>query len=580
MNNLLLDMLLTYAYGRTMCQHCLQKHRTHRQPLLVFIVVGILSTIWLILRTGRRPDRIRYPCQQLAAANSLMFLGWLGGIFSGHYLYRKFKGQPVVKIGLPIVLIFLFILGYKSFGIDIVKNFSFAQSYDHAPICPGGNCATWPKPRVVSIKNTDAVIPATVGNCPSPYTASSCYFTDQQVNQTVVENMLDQAVTTMTGRGSVSLAWTKLFSDKFGSDYQAGKKIGIKINFNNSASGYGNAGRYNPLPQTVVALLKQLRDKKGVPEENIYLYDCSRAFYAYFTDNIYQKGFTKIHYVGTRIDSSYPVVKEPPRQGSLVKLTPHHDMYICAQVEDTFDYIINLPLLRPHGGAGVTLGFKNHLGSFYTGTGGYSIETLHTPIYNPGSAIDISHPLVQLNGLTANGFSEIRDKTVLTLVDGLYSNNNNNTDPPNVIYETLILGQDPVAVDSVMFDHLRTFSQRPTVVSQNYLHAAAQAGLGVHEHWNTSTKKYSQIDYVSCLENCVGVSPQPSSSSWPSSSVTSPASPFSPGDVNHDGLINHDDLVLVILNFSRQPTQVPNYFDPMVDAKINIFDSAYVIGDW
>lgn len=539
------------------------------KPTITFIIIGFISLVWFILRTGRRPDRLRYPCQQVAATNSILFLTWLASIFSGHIFYQKLKHLPLIKVSLLGLLIFLFILGYKSFKIDILNRISWAGDWDHAAICPGGNCATWPNPLVVSIRNTNAITSSSIGNCPAPYTANTCYFTDNQVSQTVVNQMLDQGIMGLVQSNNVASAWNKLFINKFGSDYQAGKKIGIKINFNNSAGGYGMPSRYNPLPQTVVALLRQLRDQKGIAEENIYLYDCSRAFYTYFTDNIYQKGFTKIHYVGTRIDSAYPVVKEMPRQGSLLKLTPYSDMYICAQVEDTFDYIINLPLLRPHGGAGITLGFKNHLGSFYTGASGYGIDNLHTAIYTPGSGINTSHPLVQLNGTTANGFSAIRDKTVLTLGDGLYSNTINNTDPPGVIYETLILAQDPVAADSVMLDHLRTFSSKPTVVSQNYLHAAAEAGLGVHEHWNTN-KKYSEINYIYCDPNCVASSPQPSASGTPAPSI------FSLGDINHDGVVNSQDAIMVITNYGKPASQTSGYFDAVEDNKVNTGDFGWV----
>ena len=549
-----------------MCQYCIKKSRLKNKPLLVFIGIGLLSMIWFLLRTGKKPDRLRYPCQQVAATNSILFLIWLGSIFSGHVLYRKFlKPNLVLKSVGIILLIFLFILGYKGFKIDILNRISWAGDFDHAAICPGGNCATWPNPLVVSIRNTNAITSSSISNCPSPYTASTCYFSDNQVNQTVVNQMLDQGIMILGETNNVASAWSKLFINKFGADYQTGKKVGIKINFNNSAGGYGMPSRYNPLPQTVVALLRQLRDEAGIAEENIYLYDCSRAFYTYFTDNIYQKGFTKIHYVGTRIDSAYPVVKEMPRQGSLLKLTPYSDMYICAQVEDTFDYIINMPLLRPHGGAGVTLGFKNHLGSFYTGASGYGIDNLHTAIYTPGSGINTSHPLVQLNGITANGFSAIRDKTLLTLADGLYSHNNNNTDPPNVIYESLILAQDPVAADSVILDHLRTFSSKPTVVSQNYLHAAAQTDLGVHEHWNAD-KKYSEINHIYCDPNCLASSPQPSASGSPAPSI------FSPGDVNHDGVVDILDGKTIINNYAKNPGQVANFFEQIIDYKINFLD--------
>jgi hypothetical protein len=39
------------------------------------IFLGIGSLIWLIIRSGTKPSRLRYPCQQIAASHSIFFLG-------------------------------------------------------------------------------------------------------------------------------------------------------------------------------------------------------------------------------------------------------------------------------------------------------------------------------------------------------------------------------------------------------------------------------------------------------------------------------------------------------------------------
>ena len=39
-------------------------------------LIGFLSLIWLLLRTGRKPSRAVYPCQQVAAVNSQMWLAF------------------------------------------------------------------------------------------------------------------------------------------------------------------------------------------------------------------------------------------------------------------------------------------------------------------------------------------------------------------------------------------------------------------------------------------------------------------------------------------------------------------------
>jgi hypothetical protein len=69
--------------------------------------------------------------------------------------------------------------------------------------------------------------------------------------------------------------------------------------------------------------------------------------------------------------------------------------------------------------------------------------------------------------------------------------------------------------------------------------------------------------------------PTPTPSASPT--LTPSASPFQKGDVNHDGLVNQADMSSVLQNFGKQPSQVPNYFDPVGDTKINILDTGSII---
>jgi hypothetical protein len=38
-------------------------------------LVGVLSIVWLILRSGRKPSRLNYPCQKAALANASLLMG-------------------------------------------------------------------------------------------------------------------------------------------------------------------------------------------------------------------------------------------------------------------------------------------------------------------------------------------------------------------------------------------------------------------------------------------------------------------------------------------------------------------------
>jgi hypothetical protein len=77
---------------------------------------------------------------------------------------------------------------------------------------------------------------------------------------------------------------------------------------------------------------------------------------------------------------------------------------------------------------------------------------------------------------------------------------------------SLFFSQDPVAIDSVMYDFLHTEGPIPIEGSQNYLHQAAEPplntydpeqdgiyisnSLGIHEHWNHEESVFSSSRYV------------------------------------------------------------------------------------
>jgi hypothetical protein len=175
-----------------------------------------------------------------------------------------------------------------------------------------------------------------------------------------------------------------------------------------------------------------------------------------------------------------------------------------------------MALLRPHQLYGVTLCGKNNFGSVYfPNNGGWTPSPLHN--YGGRSkAMNTYNCLVELNG-----HRHLGGKTLLYMVDGLYPAVHQSG---NVVRwqtfgndwcSSIFASQDPVAIDSVGTDFLRTEPACNTDVignPDNYLHEMAQANnppsgtfydpehdgirlasLGVHEHWNNPTdKKYSR----------------------------------------------------------------------------------------
>lgn len=73
-------------------------------------IIGILSLVWFILRTGTRPSRAVYPCQKVAANQTMLFLG--PTIFSSILVFKKrllsilkSKFSQILKISLVIIVL-------------------------------------------------------------------------------------------------------------------------------------------------------------------------------------------------------------------------------------------------------------------------------------------------------------------------------------------------------------------------------------------------------------------------------------------------------------------------------------------
>ena len=377
--------------------------------------------------------------------------------------------------------------------------------------------------------------------------ATGNWWDDANTNQRAVDRMTSHLLLDVTGRKNDKQAWDALFRSfnetrRLGnSGYRPGEKIAIKINANQDrgpdwatmarpgsalpagpARGNAPAALLNglPSPQAVLALISQLINAAGVRGEDIIVYDASgtrtlgQPIYSRIKANS-NRNFHAVKFVasddyklGGRIapiqDTANPI--QFSKAGVPVS-------YLPQQVTEA-KYMINMALLRAHGLAGVTLIGKNHFGSVYfPNDGGWSPRILHEHVQR-------SQPMGSYNALVdLMGHRHLGGKTMLYMLDGLYTATHNEAS----VYRwqsfgdqwasSLLMSQDPVALDSVGLDALRS-EPRATEVrgnAENYLHEAAQAAkppsgtvynpdksgslasLGVHEHWNNATdKKYSR----------------------------------------------------------------------------------------
>jgi len=306
------------------------------------------------------------------------------------------------------------------------------------------------------------------------------------VDQGVVTEMVTRGLTELTGQSSLADAWNALIPN-----YVSGERVAIKVNFNNARSVEDSDNQIDACIEPVNAVIAGLTEI-GVAQPDIWVYDAVRAIPARFAAGCDYPG---VQFSGDSssnpqgFSSTEKVTFQPPPGSPALADQRISNVLVNA------DYLINMPILKKHCCAWVTLSFKNHFGSIANCAAlhGYTFpyEEDYTSAYSP--LVDIySNPHFGV-------------KTVLTIGDGLYGSRGaqNSIPAPWTTFDkgsprSLFFSQDPVAIDSVMYDFLQAEAGVQNH-GDDYLALAANAGLGVFEHRAPGALSreewYSQIDY-------------------------------------------------------------------------------------
>jgi uncharacterized protein (DUF362 family) len=509
----------------------------NRRLRVLALLAGLVSLVWFLVRVIPKPSRAAYPCQRAAFPLASGFVLWFAGLIGGWTLHRRAAaGLAVLTLALLLVWIPLGVPGDAAAQGPAAEPFKPSEPLN-APMGEGKGIHPG---RVAWVRDPDAT---------SWDGATGNWWDEAATNQAAVERMSSTALERLTGEKTDRQAWEALFRhfnrthQSGNSGYRRGEKIAIKINANQDRSpewgkaasradilpgrpagappGMGRVLNGLHSPQLVYWLVAQLITAAGVPGEDITIYDATvwrnigQPIYAKIRANS-SPAFRAVRFVvgddwGTT-GRSAPVADDAnpirfSRQGVPAALLPR-------QVTDA-KYLINLALLRPHGMAGITLTAKNHFGSVhFAENGGWVPRALHNFISRT-QPMGSYNPLVDLTG-----HRHLGGKTLLYMLDGLYAAESNEG---NVFRfaslgddwsSSVLMSQDPVAIDSVGLDILRSEPKATQVRgnADNYLHEAALAAkppsgtvydpegdgkplasLGVHEHWNNAAeRKYSR----------------------------------------------------------------------------------------
>ncbi|MFW9982481.1 MAG: DUF362 domain-containing protein, partial [Candidatus Thorarchaeota archaeon] len=105
-------------YSKEQCVH--KGKGRKRQRLVILALVAVVSTIWFALRTGAKPSRIMYPCQQAALANISLFKTAASISLPSIASWRISTGalKPVVILAILSVGGFIVATDYNQFGFE------------------------------------------------------------------------------------------------------------------------------------------------------------------------------------------------------------------------------------------------------------------------------------------------------------------------------------------------------------------------------------------------------------------------------------------------------------------------------
>jgi len=459
-------------------------------PRLLFIIMGVISTIWFLLRVIPKPSRATYPCMRVAApmmSGLIIYLLSIGGVTLA---FRKARTSIIRG---RYFMTFMLVMIMASFMVvSLTSSFHFlnAAETDYSGPEDGSNqpigIPTGILPgRVVWAWDTTA----TNEKCLNTFESKDYFFKSGNTNSEVVKKMFIASLLKLTGETSVKSSWDVLFRNlnnkkyQKKSSYEKGEKIFIKINQGTSRwlltdedkeNGYYFPETFEPTPLRqaacygtcetgpyfVLEILRELVNECGIAQEDISVGDPMTDIYGHNFE-VWFAEFPKVAYLDKFATHHNRTMTKPTEEDYLiysnkVQKDPLYDVIIKA------DYLINVANLKPHIAAGISLTAKNHFGSQGRPTAGHLHNYLITPRGAAGSNGGYHKYRVRVDMM---GSRYLGRNTVLYVVDGLFGGGSVETRVPvryfmppfnNDWCNSLFMSLDQVALESVCFDFLRT----------------------------------------------------------------------------------------------------------------------------
>jgi Domain of unknown function (DUF362)/Secretion system C-terminal sorting domain len=496
---------------------------------VVFIIMGIASTLWFLIRVIQKPQRVGYPCMRAAAPIMSGFITYLLTLGGSALLFKrafsKLKQSKFKAASVSLVFFIILVLVYSINDARIIKANTKASitpiTWD--TILPDGHnnpmgiaAGIFPG-RVAWAWNPNATNDA----CTQDIT--DAMFMPKNNIQDTINMMADNAVRAIGGKSTVSASWDAIFkyfnNRKTGTatGYVTGQTIFIKINNGQAGwaidmsdlsevgegstmTGKSNIAIAETTPSTVLAFVRQLVDSCGIPQAKIYIGEPMTHVFKSMNDLIHSK-YPSVKIMDKENHTSLGRTTSTGWTSNCIYYSDKNTVMTNSVHDDLMNemynanYLINICALKAHARAGVTLTAKLHFGSS-THNNSYSAFDQHAGLI---STVDNDHMTDGVRGdyhmyrvLTdLMTHPKLGRNTVLFVVDGLWGGIEA-TDMPvkwkiapfnNHWPNSLFVSQDEVAIQSVCLDFLRAeakvntlFNNRPLFPAvDDFLHQAADS---------------------------------------------------------------------------------------------------------
>jgi len=495
---------------------------------ILFPVIGIAAIIWFLVRVIPKPTRAEYPCQKAAVTIGGSFILYLFGAISSMVVYDQIRNKINKKLAFAWIG-----------GIALLTSVGIGIAQIDKPVFVTN--LTTPDGVNNPIGEAKGIFPGRVAwtqdfNATNWDEKTGMWWDDNATSQSECDKMISKTLQNLTGVKTDKEAWKKLFeynnelNGRGKKGYVKGEKIVVKLNMNaihNITDPWKNQGY--PSPHLLNSLVRQLIEVAGVSGDDIILTDPSRYIGEQINDKIRNNSSPEYAKIIIEERKARPLpgyrTAEPDTTAAIWFNMPGDSlfkMYLPKSYTEA-TYLINYALVRPHRVFGITLAAKNHFGAvWHIQKSVFAPHPLHAfALWDYATPNKLNDPH---SAPVLMGHKTIYNKSFLYLADGLFTSINQTFPVAKWStfnkdwFSSLLMSQDPVAIESVVYDFI---ASEPDLITGNpcfnghqdnqFLECAMAnkppsgtkydpendgtplKSLGVHEHWNNAKeRKYSR----------------------------------------------------------------------------------------